>query len=110
MRSQRDHLEQLQAELKSLQAEREVVRARLIEARSRAEAAAAREREAAQQYASSAFVFTNGLDTARRGAVGALRFTLVAALVLGVFGAVLGSVTFAVKAYRDKITQLAERE
>ncbi len=110
-RAHRDRLEQLQAELRALEPERDAVRARLAEAKRQTDEARRREREAARQYAASLFAggaLTDGLVTWRRAALGAARFALVSVLVLAVFGAVLGTVTFAVKAYHDKIVKLQE--
>jgi hypothetical protein len=100
----RDRLEALQVELRELEARQLATVARLEEAKALVAAAIAREREAALARPQR----REGPAWSQLGR-NVVRWGVVTALVVAVFGAVLGTVTFAIhRYYRAQIAWRAE--
>jgi hypothetical protein len=96
----RDHLEALQVELRTLEARERATRERLEQATARASAAVAREREASLARPPR----RDGVAWRPLGR-SVLRWGVITLLVIAAFGAMIGTVTFAIHRY----TQIAMR-
>jgi hypothetical protein len=98
-RALRDRLEALQVELHALEEQQRATRVRLDQARAQAAAAIKRERDASLHK-----VPREGMPW-KHLAQGVLHWCIITALVIAAFGAVLGTVTFAIHRYTESVTR-----